>query len=402
MPSIPLSELKPGMVAAKDVATPEGRILLRKEGVVEPWHLQLFAGLHIASIEVADTAQADHQDAAIAYVQPFFAFVNPDSRPMTELFTYVVGLVADRLAQGWQLPDITELRADNVEHLADVFPVEIVDPERIVAHESELASFPDTYLKLRQEIASPQASVKSLSELVSQDISLSAKLLKLVNSPMYAYTEPVDSIERAISLVGIKELSTLALGVTAINYFQGIPPELIDMGTFWRHSIFCGILAKIIAQFLGEKPEERFFIAGLLHDAGRLILFKEMPYASTDALLYARSNMVPPVEAERITFNFIHTDVSTQLLRQWKFPQHLSDLINFHHDPLQAPTPRLAAIIHTADAFANAVQIAGGNLYLQPDFCDAAWDLFQFPPGMVQRIMAEFEIQGEAIIRAIL
>ena len=103
---------------------------------------------------------------------------------MSELFTYAVGLVADRLAQGWQLPDMADLRAENVEHLSDVFPVEIVDPTRIVAHEAELASFPDTYLKLRQEIESPSASVKSLSALVSQDISLSAKLLKLVNSPM--------------------------------------------------------------------------------------------------------------------------------------------------------------------------------------------------------------------------
>jgi len=174
------------------------------------------------------------------------------------------------------------------------------------------------------------------------------------------------------------------------------------MGTFWRHSIFCGILARIMAQFLGEKPEERFFIAGLLHDVGRLILFKEMPYASTEALLYARSNMVPTVEAEQATFNFIHTDVSLQLLQQWKFPQHLADLINFHHDPMAAPVPRLAAILHAADAFANAVQIAGGGLYLQPTFCDEAWDLLGFPPDMVHRIMAEFEIQGEAIIQAIL
>lgn len=402
MPSISIHALLPGMVAAQDVATPEGRVLLRREGVVEPWHIQLFAGLNIPSIEVAeDGDQARQLEEAAAYVRDLFAYVNPDSRPMLELYTYVAELVANRLAQGWQLPSLSERRAENVEHLADVFPMELVEPRRIVAHESELASFPDIYLKLRVEVESPKASVQSLSALVSQDISLSAKLLKLVNSPMYGYPEPVDSIERAISLVGIRELSTLAMGITAINYFQGIPPELVDMRTFWRHSISCGILAKILAQSLGEKQVERFFIAGLLHDVGRLVLFKKMPYASTDALLYARSNFVPIIEAERCTFEFTHTDVSTHLLAQWNFPQHLSELINFHHDPLAAPSPRLAAILHAADVFANAVQIAGGYLYLLPPFYDEAWELLQFPESMVTRTMAAFEIEGEQIIQAL-
>jgi len=402
MPSIPITALQPGMVAAQDVATPEGRVLLRREGVVEPWHIQLFAGLNIAAVEVAEAGDHTRRlEEAAAYVLEFFAFVNPDSRPMIELYTYVAELVATRLEKGWQLPSLAERLAENGEHPPDVFPMEIVEPRRIVAHESELASFPDTYRKLREEIDSPRASVQSLSALVSQDISLSAKLLKLVNSPLYGYPEPVESIERAISLVGTKELSTLALGVTAIDYFQGIPPELVDMRAFWRHSIFCGILAKILAQSLGEEQVERFFIAGLLHDVGRLILFKKMPYASTEALLYARTNSVPIVEAERTTFEFTHTDVSTHLLDQWKFPEHLSNLINFHHDPLAAPAPKLAAIIHAADVFANAVQIAGGSLYLLPPFNDEAWNLLQFPKDMVRRIMAEFEIQGEQIVQAI-
>jgi putative nucleotidyltransferase with HDIG domain len=390
------------MVAAEDVATPEGRVLLRREGVVEPWHIQLFAGLKIPSIEVAEAGDQARQLAeAAAYALDFFAYVNPDSRPMTELYAYVAELVANRLAQGWQLPSLSERQAENVEHLADVFPMEIVEPKRIVAHESEVASFPDIYLKLRAEVDSPKASVQSLSALVCQDISLSAKLLKLVNSPMYGYSDPVDSIERAISLVGIRELSILAMGITAINYFQGIPPELIDMRTFWRHSISCGILAKILAQSLGEKQVERFFIAGLLHDVGRLVLFKKMPYASTEALIYARNNFVPIVEAERVTFEFTHTDVSAHLLTQWNFPQHLAELINFHHDPLAAPSPRLAAVVHVADVFANAVQIAGGGLYLMPPFYDAAWELLGFPEDMVKRTMAEFEIQGEQIVQAL-
>jgi len=401
MPSIPIDALKPGMVAAQDVTTPDGRVILRQEGVVEPWHIQLFTGLQIQTVDVVGDDASQQVEEAAAYVQAFFAYVNPDSLPMGELYAYVVELVANRMAEGWQLPSLAERRAENVEHLVDVFPMEIVEPQRIVDHETEVASFPDIYIKLREEVESPKASVQSLSALVSQDISLAAKLLKLVNSPLYGFPSTVDSIERAISIVGIRELSTLAMGITAINYFQGIPPELIDMRTFWRHSIACGIFAKILARHLGEKEVERFFIAGLLHDVGRLVLFKKMPYASTEALIYARNNFVPIVEAERSVFGFTHTDVSSHLLAQWKFPQHLSELINFHHDPMAAPTPRLATVVHVADVFADALRIAGGNMYLLPQFYDAAWDLLGLPTSAVKRAMSEFEIEGEQTTQAL-
>ncbi len=106
---------------------------------------------------------------------------------------------------------------------------------------------------------SPSSSAKDIAEVVSTDVALSTKLLKLVNSPLFGLTQKVDSIERAVSYVGEEELSNLALGITAIRYFKDIPPELIDMQTFWRHSLSCGIFAKLIASNYKDMSDETFF-----------------------------------------------------------------------------------------------------------------------------------------------
>ena len=166
---------------------------------------------------------------------------------------------------------------------------------------------------------------------------------------LYGFPQTIDSVSRAVALVGAKELSTLALGISAINYFHDIPAELVDMKTFWRHSITCGIFAKLLAGTQTGLAPERFFIAGLLHDVGRLIMFKKLPYASTEAMLFARENSIPLVEAERSIMEFCHTDISEPLLASWKFPEGLSNMINFHHNPMEFPNPLEPAIIHIAE-----------------------------------------------------
>ncbi|MFZ5426163.1 MAG: HDOD domain-containing protein [Thermodesulfobacteriota bacterium] len=400
MPAVGINDLKPGAIAAADVVSRDGRVLLASGGKVEPWHINLFKGLGVLSVEVGEPARDGHLEQAARYVREFFVFVNPDHPVVTELYAFASDFVAHRMSEGWRLPSLAERRAENVEHLSDVFPMEVVAPEKIVAHEVQLASFPDVYFKLREEMESASGSVQRLADIITRDVSLTARMLKLANSPIYAPPQPVESIQRAIAVIGTDELSTLALGVSAINYFKGIPPELIDMETFWRHSVAAAIFSHIFAKALGEKNTERFFIAGLLHDVGRLILFKDMPYVSSETLLHARENSLPIVVAEETFFSFTHTDVSRALLEKWGFPPQISTLVNHHHNPLDAPVPREAAIIHLADFFANAVGVASGGMYALPPMEEKAWDLTGLPASSVRRICADYEAQAEVMFKA--
>jgi len=409
MPRVPIDAIIPGMVAAADVATPDGRLALPAGQVIGPRHLESFRRLGVTDVDI-DDAPAEgppgqdeinrHLEGAAAYAGDFFAFLDPDHPVVLALFRHVAEGVARDMARGVALPSLEERRAVNVEHLADVMPMEIAAPARLVAHETELASFPDIYFRLKEEMESPKSSMSRITALISRDVSLSAKLLRLANSPLYSFSGAVETIERAVALIGMDQISTLALGVTAINYFKGIPPELVDMRSFWRHAVSCGLFAKLLANAAGVNNVERFFVEGLLHDTGRLILFKKMPYASTDALLYARENRVPVVEAERVTFGYCHTDVSKPLLAHWRFPSGISDGINHHHDPDEAKTPRQAAIIHVADLMANAMEIAIGNLYVLPPFEASAWEMLGIGLERLPEIIAEFEQQAAKTISA--
>lgn len=400
MATISINELSPGVIVADNVVSRDGRVLLAAGGRVEPWHINLFKGLGILEVAVGESREEARLNEASEYAREFFAFVDPDIPIIAELYAIAVEAVALRLDQGWQLPSLAQRRAENVEHLGDAFPMETVDPEKIAEREMTLASFPDVYFKLRQEMDSDTGSVPRLAEIITQDVSLTAKLLKLANSPLYSPAVPVESIPRAIAVIGTSELSLLALGVSAINYFKGIPPELIDMATFWRHSVCCAIFSHVLATALGEANSERFFIAGLLHDVGRLILFKEMPYVSSETLLHARENSLPAVVAEETLFGFTHTSISESLLQRWEFPPQIAALVNHHHNPLAAPAPREAAIVHLADFFANVEGISAGGMYMLPPLEPAAWDLSGLPASSARRIFEAFEAKAEETFKA--
>lgn len=374
----PLDQLTAGMVLSGDLKSADGRLLFRSGTPLEARHIELLRRVGVAGAEVEPPASElppGKLKEIEEYVRGFFLYANPDSPPVIAMFRMALEMTGEAVSKGWQLPDAATRRATSVEHMQDIFLKGLGTPETIVRHETELASFPDIYFRIREVLEDDSASSARIAKVVGTDMSLSAKLIKLVNSPLYGLPQPIDSISRAVTLVGAKELSTLALGISAINYFKDIPRELVDMRTFWRHSITCGIFAKILAGTQTGLSPERSFIAGLLHDVGRLILFKKLPYASTEAMLFARENSIPLVEAERAVMDFTHTDISRPLLAAWKFPDELANMINFHHDPMEFPNPLEPAIIHVADCLTNAVEIAQGGMYVVPGVDEDAWEL---------------------------
>jgi HD-like signal output (HDOD) protein len=336
------------------------------------------------------------------HTRKFFLYVNPDSPVFEELFRISVLRTLTASRQGWTLPCENELYARDVESMSDLFHRDMGTPKDIVDHETGLVSFPDIYFRIKEVLETPSSSADDIARVVSTDLGLSAKLLKLVNSPFYGLATSVDSVVRGVALIGVKELSLLALGISTINFFKDIPPELMDMRTFWRHSLRCALFAKLLSSRIPGTQPERFFTAGLLHDCGRLIVFKNMPYASVESMLFARRGMVPQVEAEREVLGYDHTEVSELLLRSWQFPPHLIEMIAHHHSPMTASVPRDAAVVQLADNLANAAEIAEGGMYVLPGMDDGAWELFGMDVGALKGVMEMHDNHFEEIMAAFL
>jgi hypothetical protein len=245
---------------------------------------------HIASLRRRGVVQADvgdGQDEALAsaadldpalieasaqYVGRRFAANDVEHPAVAAVYEAAVLRQARELAAGAPLP-AEILPNPRAESMPDMFFREEGSVKDIVTSEVKLASFPDIYFKIRQILDSPTSSPSQVADVVSKDTSLSAKLLKLVNSPFYGLPQRIDSISRAVMVIGGQEISTLVLGISAMNAFKDIPPELINMRTFWEHSVAVGVYARLLGAAGGQGGAERLFVAGILHDIGRLVLF---------------------------------------------------------------------------------------------------------------------------------
>ncbi|WP_462324106.1 HDOD domain-containing protein [Desulfoplanes sp.] len=376
MHKICTEHLQPGMVLAKDVPGADGSTLLAKKHLLDDSNIETISDLDIGYVFIESMGkQKDAEDLlrrCDEYAYKFFMYVNPESDLFNNLYRLCLDRILSNSTVDWNLPCAKDLRGADVEHMRDLFFKGEGRPSDIVDHETSLVSFPDIYFRIKEVLEDKACSASAIAQVVSKDIGLSAKLLRLVNSPFYNFTSKIDSIDRAISLIGDEALTTLALGVSAINFFKDIPPELVDMRTFWKHSLSCAIFSKLLAGEL-DLPAESFFTAGLLHDAGRLIIFKNMPYGSVQALLAARSEMLPLVEAEKQIFGYDHTDVGDLLFKTWQMPDFLRDIIANHHTPEKAHAPRNAALVQLADNMANAMAIPSGSTFVLPGMQEEHW-----------------------------
>ncbi|MEJ2565153.1 MAG: HDOD domain-containing protein [Gammaproteobacteria bacterium] len=221
-----------------------------------------------------------------------------------------------------------------------------------------LVSPPDVCIRLLDLVDSPKSTAHEIGEVISSDPNLSARLLKLVNSSFYNYSGRIETLSRAIAIVGTRSLYSLVISVSAVRAFTKIPAQLINMDSFWRHSLFCGIIARYLAKRCGILHPERLFVAGLLHDIGELVLFARAPERSRDLMLAAGGDENVLAHAERQEFGFSHADLGGLLATLWQLPETLVESITYHHTPFDAVcSKQQAAIVKLADILADRSEL---------------------------------------------
>ncbi|MES9849208.1 MAG: HDOD domain-containing protein, partial [Candidatus Thiodiazotropha sp.] len=200
-------------------------------------------------------------------------------------------------------------------------------PQQLVIEIESLVSLPDVCVKVNRLIDAPNYSVATLGDIISQDTDLSARLLRLVNSAFFNLKVPVETISRAITIIGTNELRNLVMATTAARIFTGIPGDLVDMTEYWRYSITAGVVAGELAKRCNVLHSERLFVMGVLHDIGRLAIYLKMPQESRDILLITGGDDTLLPDAENDVLGFTHMDVGEALLRKWKLPESIVSVV---------------------------------------------------------------------------
>jgi HD-like signal output (HDOD) protein len=407
MGRISIDDITPGMRLENDLISPNGRFLLERGAVIDEKQLRI---LKIWNVPAADIQGVSAEEASASaeaafspeilarsadYVDALFRFALEDAPkppcPVADVMEIFRRLcrrgVAERLCTG-NAPPLACPQAEYLDvhgHAQDEPEPRPVSPEAMARRECRLASFPDIYFQIMDVLNNPRSSSTHAAEVVSKDTSLTAKLLRVVNSPFYGFPARVDSIQRAVTLVGANELSLLSLGVSVVQYFQDIPPSLIDMKRFWKHSIAVGVFSRILAGLKPGLSEERFFLGGMIHDIGRLIILKNYPQLAGKTFALACSKPCLLFEAEREILGFDHAAAAGALLLAWKLPEGLANMVSLHHAPA-SPNNRNgvgATILHLADIMARVYSAQSLEAAFVPPLDQEAWSFLDIEPSVL-------------------
>jgi len=262
-----------------------------------------------------------------------------------------------------------------------------------IMDEVKLPTLPDIVMKIQQVIKDPNSSAYDMAEVISMDAGLSSTILKIANSAFYNFQSEVDTLYRAVAILGTQQLGTLTHGIKIIDAFKGVSAGIVNMQSFWKHSITCGINARIIAYYKGMRSSERLFMAGLLHDVARLVLHSYASTISIYTLVKARQSGRLVRDIEKETMQVDHADIAGMILNKWSLPLSLEDTIRHHHAPAAAADSMEASIVHLADVLANAIGIGSSGEFLVPPLDPAAWDTIGLPTDVLPVIVNEGDAQ---------
>ncbi len=230
----------------------------------------------------------------------------------------------------------------------------------LVTKLKSIPTLPTIALRVMEITANQKSSASDLMAIISPDVSLTTKILKIANSPFYGLTREISSLQHAVTVLGFKEIRNLVISSVAFESFKNLKQDgKFDITKFWRHSFYCALAAKNIAVNLKIESSD-LFVAGLVHDIGKLAMYITFP---SDYMM--QLEIMDPVrlkytsfEAEKSIFGMTHDEVGMKLLKKWMFPESLLIAVGYHHHPQEADNKSLFPIIvYVADILTHIYEM---------------------------------------------
>ncbi len=244
--------------------------------------------------------------------------------------------------------------------------------KRITRSIINLPTLPTVVAKMIELIDNPQSSALSLSRIIKTDQVLTVRILRMANSAYYGFPNPISSINLAIVVLGFDTIRNLGLSVAVISRLARAAndEELLDYTRFWEHSAAVAVASRMLARMHGFRGmESEAFVAGLIHDIGKLILSQHQTANYSKCLNLVSERNISLAAAEELVFGVTHAEVGSWLASRWNLPDPLTEAIRLHHIPLAAKVnPELTAIVHFANILVRAAKVGNGGDPLVPSF----------------------------------
>ncbi len=218
----------------------------------------------------------------------------------------------------------------------------------LIAKVKDLPPLPSIVMKAMEMTLDPNISIRSLQQVISQDQALSAKILRIVNSAMYALRREVSTVSHAVAVLGLETVKSVIMAASAERVFQTAK----DLGTklMSDHSWGTALAARSIARRVRYENPEEALICGLMHDIGKPVLLQNLRPQYTEIISEVYGGSSSFHQLELLAFGFSHAHVGAMLARKWNFPPQLAEAVGYHHNPLSAASYKpLACIVNLAN-----------------------------------------------------
>lgn len=263
-----------------------------------------------------------------------------------------------------------------------------------------LVTLPNVFIRINQLVEDPNSTTADIAKAVSQDPSFTVRLLRVANSPFYGFSSTIDTVAKAVSVIGTGQIRNLALSMSVARTFAGLPNNLVSMDNFWRHSLYCALIARILGKQARKCDPEALFTAGLLHDIGELIIFNRLPEQAKECLLLVldHAEEFPVYMAEQEIIKLDHAQVGGELARQWHLPPLLEECIAYHHSIGEAKRyPRETALVHLANILALMAEVDTLNPDDVSPIDPRAWEVTGLDETVIELVVREAQ---EEIVEA--
>lgn len=276
-----------------------------------------------------------------------------------------------------------------------------------------LRDHPDLLSRLRDLPALPQAltdlltaldredvALDELATTLSHDQALAAKTLRLANSSFYGLSGRVNSIRDAIGVLGLRSLGTALTAAAVAGRFGRPSCKGFDLAAYWRHSIACGLCARQLASTQRLDPNAAF-TAGLLHDLGHLVMASHLPDIQATIYALRAQRDCEMLLAEREITGTDHAATGAQVAHRWHFGVDVVDAIRHHHEPPPSPRPRLVDLVHVANGFVHALDLAGQEDELVPDINAECWNRLALTQAQCNDALSATESELDELCQAL-
>ncbi len=203
--------------------------------------------------------------------------------------------------------------------------------KKILSRIDEFPTLPTIYQTLSDVMANPRSTANDVAAVIAEDQSAASKILKAANSSIYGFRGRVSSISQAILYIGFEEVKNLIMAMSVIDMFKRSKPtgnfNPVDL---WKHSIGVGVITRYLGMNVKAQNLESYFLAGVLHDIGKLIFYRYLPDEYEQTINYAIENNISAREAEAEILGITHTIAGELLAEKWKLPVSIKDAIRYH------------------------------------------------------------------------